>query len=159
MFKQFFILFLLFFSNVAAESQSPPKPEREFRAVWIATVSNIDFPTKKRFQLSRVLGENVYAKDALIPETNWIKTAKPLAPNVKITRDEKLVRAVWTERCARKAFWFVVSVKDKNGWSYSILPATEKTISLSADRKIEKMFVTSVDRLGNESSSIEIKIK
>jgi uncharacterized lipoprotein YddW (UPF0748 family) len=101
--------------------------------------------------IQKVLGETVYAKDALIPQTGWIKTAKLLAPKVKITRDEKLVRAAWTEKGARKAFWFVVSVKDKNGWSYSVLPAVEKSIALSADRKVEKIFVASVDRLGNES--------
>jgi hypothetical protein len=101
--------------------------------------------------IQKVLGETVYAKDALIPQTNWIKTAKPLAPKVKLCA-MKNVRAAWTERGARKAFWFVVSVKDKNGWSYSVLPAAEKSIALSADRKIEKIVVTSVDRLGNESS-------
>jgi hypothetical protein len=32
------------------------------------------------------------------------------------------------------------------------LPAAEKSIAISADRKVEKIVVTSVDRLGNESS-------
>ncbi len=109
--------------------------------------------------IQTVLGETVYAKDALIPQSAWIKTAKPLAPKVKITSDEKFIRAVWTERGARKAFWFVVSVKDKNGWSYSVLPAAEKSIALSADRKVKKIGVTSVDRLGNESSFFESRIK
>ncbi|HLL99581.1 MAG TPA: family 10 glycosylhydrolase [Pyrinomonadaceae bacterium] len=103
--------------------------------------------------IQKTLRENVYARDALIPPTGWIKTRKPLAPKVKITRDEKFVRASWTEQGERKAFWFVVYAKDKNGWSYSILPAAAtKNISLSAGRKIEKIIVTSVDRLGNESS-------
>ncbi len=109
--------------------------------------------------IQKSLREKVYAKDALIPQSSWIKTAKLLAPKVKITRDEKFVRATWTERGARKAFWFVVYAKDKNGWSYSVLPATEKSIALSADRKIEKIVVTSIDRLGNESSVFEFKIK
>src|SRR4029079_16042380 len=30
-----------------AGAQSPPGLEREFRAVWVATVDNIDFPTKR----------------------------------------------------------------------------------------------------------------
>nr|MDQ3042823.1 hypothetical protein [Acidobacteriota bacterium] len=102
--------------------------------------------------IQKVLGEKVYAKDALIPQSNWIKTAKPLAPKVRITPDEKFVRVAWTEKGARKAFWFVVRVKDENGWSYSVLPAAERSIALSADRKIEKIVVTSVDRLGNESA-------
>jgi len=101
--------------------------------------------------IQTVLRENVYAKDAIIPPSVWIKTAKPLAPKVKITRDEKFVRANWTERGRRKAFWFVIYVKDKKGWNYSVLPASEKSIVLSADRNIGKIIVTSVDRLGNES--------
>jgi hypothetical protein len=47
----------------------------------------------------------------------------------------------------------VVYAKDKDGWSYSVLPASERSIALSADRKIEKIVVTSVDRLGRESST------
>jgi hypothetical protein len=94
----------------------------------------------------------VYARDALIPQSTWIKAPKIRAPKVKITRDGNFVRAAWREQGARKAFWFVVYAKDKNGWSYSVLPATQKSISLSADRRVEKMLVTSVDRLGNESS-------
>jgi uncharacterized lipoprotein YddW (UPF0748 family) len=109
--------------------------------------------------IQKSLREKVYVKDALIPQSSWIKTPEILAPKVKITRDENFVRATWTERGARKAFWFVVYAKDKNGWSYSVMPATEKSIALSADRKIEKIVVTSVDRLGNESSVFEFKIK
>ncbi len=105
--------------------------------------------------IQKVLRENVYAKDAIIPPSVWIKTAKPLAPKVKITRDKKFVRANWTERGKRKAFWFAVYVKDVNGWNYSILPASEKSIALSADRNISKIIVTSVDRLGNESEKSE----
>ena len=58
----------------------------------------------------------------------------------------------WMESGERKAFWFVVYAKDKDGWTWSVLPAAEKSISLTADRKIEKIVVTSVDRLGNESN-------
>jgi uncharacterized lipoprotein YddW (UPF0748 family) len=101
--------------------------------------------------IQKLLREKVYAKDALIPQSTWIKTPKLLTPKVKITRDENFVRAAWKEHGARKAFWFVVYAKDKNGWSYSVLPATEKSIALSANRKVEKIVVTSVDRLGNES--------
>jgi uncharacterized lipoprotein YddW (UPF0748 family) len=101
--------------------------------------------------IQKILSEDVYAKDAIIPLSNWIKTTKPLAPKVKITRDAKFVSANWTESGKRKAFWFVVYAKDKNGWSYSVFPASEKSIALSADREIEKIIVTNVDRLGNES--------
>jgi uncharacterized lipoprotein YddW (UPF0748 family) len=97
------------------------------------------------------LRENVYRRDAVIPKISWIKTEKILSPKVTIARDAQYVRAKWTEVGKRKAFWFVVYAKDKDGWSYSVLPATENSIALTASRKIEKIVVTSVDRLGNES--------
>jgi len=101
--------------------------------------------------IQKALRENAYQREAIIPQSNWIKTAKILAPKVKITRDAQFVRANWTQQGAKKAFWFIVYAKDKNGWSYSIVPSAQKSIALSADRKVEKIIVTSVDRLGNES--------
>jgi hypothetical protein len=96
---------------------------------------------------------NIYPRDAVIPEFVWIKSARPSAPRVSISRSADFVRASWTVRGTRKAFWFVVYAKDKDGWSYSVLPASERSIALSADRRIERILVTSVDRLGRESSS------
>ncbi len=121
------------------------------------TSGNIQFSFKSvRSDFDKIqtaLREKSYAKDAIIPASPWIKTKQILAPKVEIKRDAQFVRANWTERGTRKAFWFVVYAKDKNGWSYSILPSAQKSISLSADRKIEKIIVTSVDRLGNESQN------
>jgi uncharacterized lipoprotein YddW (UPF0748 family) len=121
------------------------------------TQGNIQFSFKSLRSdfdgIQKSLRETVYRRDAIIPPSVWIKTGKVLAPKVKITRDKKRVRANWTEQGKRKAFRFVVYVKDKNGWNYSILPAATKSIALSADRKIEKIIVTSVDRLGNESEN------
>jgi uncharacterized lipoprotein YddW (UPF0748 family) len=120
------------------------------------TPGNIQFSFKSlRNDLGGVqksLRENAYRKNALIPTSNWIKTAPMLAPKVKLVRDKNFVRASWMEQGNRKAFWFVVYAKDSSGWSYSILPASQKSIALSADRKIERVIVTSVDRLGNEST-------
>lgn len=101
--------------------------------------------------IQKMLRDSVYARDALVPPSAWVKTTKIRAPKVNVTRNVDFVRAAWKEQGARKAFWFVVYAKDKSGWSYSVLPATEKSISLSADRDVEKIVVTSVDRLGNES--------
>jgi len=101
--------------------------------------------------INGALKKHVYQRDAIMPASPWIKSAKPLAPKVEIRRSKDYVRASWMEQGARKAFWFVVYAKDKDGWSYSILPANERSITLSADRNIDKIVVTSVDRLGNES--------
>jgi len=98
-----------------------------------------------------MLQDGVYQRDAIIPQIGWIKAHAPLSPKVEISRDARYVRAKWMEQGSRKAFWFVVYAKDQNGWSYSVLPESEKSIALSPDRKIEKIIVTSVDKLGNES--------
>jgi uncharacterized lipoprotein YddW (UPF0748 family) len=103
--------------------------------------------------IQHILGRDVYQRDALIPVSPWIKARKPQPPKLSIKRAKDFVRASWTERGGVKAFWFVVYVKDKDGWVYSILPATERSIALSTDRKIEKIIVASVDRLGNESQN------
>ncbi len=97
------------------------------------------------------LTATVYTTDAVIPQFSWIRSQPLLAPSVKIRRDKDIVTAAWTERGRRKAFWFVVDAKDKDGWSRSILPAGERSIALSASRNIEKIVVRGVDRLGNLS--------
>ena len=101
--------------------------------------------------VQEALLKNSYRQDAIIPASPWIKAKPPKSPKVKVDRDEKFVRASWTETGDVKAFLFVVYANDKNGWSYSVVPASEKSIALSADRKIEQIVVKSVDRLGNES--------
>ncbi|HLA96078.1 MAG TPA: family 10 glycosylhydrolase, partial [Pyrinomonadaceae bacterium] len=102
--------------------------------------------------IQQALLDRVYTREALVPPSPWIRSAKPASPKVSITRDEQFVRASWTEQGKARAFRFVVYAKDKDGWSYSVLPAGEISVALSADRKIDKVIVTSVDRLGNESS-------
>lgn len=103
--------------------------------------------------IQKELSEQIYKRDAIIPEFTWIKSKRPSAPKVKISRDAKYVNASWKEVGKRKAFWFVVYAKDKDGWSSSVVPASEHSIALSTDRKIEKIVVTSVDRLGRESAN------
>jgi uncharacterized lipoprotein YddW (UPF0748 family) len=104
--------------------------------------------------VQKQLRENIYKEDAIIPRFSWIAVPPIEAPRVKITRDAQYVRATWTEQGNRKAFWFIVYVRDKDGWSYSVLPSSEDSISLSADRRIRVVYVSSVDRLGNESVQV-----
>ena len=61
MLRPLFALFALALLPVAASGQPMPKPEREFRAVWIATVNNIDFPTEKALPVERQRAELLQA--------------------------------------------------------------------------------------------------
>jgi uncharacterized lipoprotein YddW (UPF0748 family) len=119
------------------------------------TAGNIQFSFKSVRNdfggIQAALKAKSYNREAIVPASPWLKAVRPRAPAVTVQKGKDLIRARWTERGRTKAFWFVVYVKDKNGWSHSILPAAEKSIALSAERKIEKVLVKSVDRLGNES--------
>ncbi len=97
------------------------------------------------------LRDTVYKRDAVTPAFPWISSKRPASLKVTVKRNTNHVNVTWSEKGSRKAFWFVVYAKDKNGWSTSVLPASERSIVLSANRKIEKVIVKSVDRLGNES--------
>lgn len=95
------------------------------------------------------LRNSVYSRDAIIPASPWMKAAKLSSPKVTIKRGAELVRASWPS--VKEAFWYVVYAKDKTGWTYSIQPASETSIALSASRGIENVVVDAVDRLGNIS--------
>ena len=100
--------------------------------------------------IQKTLRDSVYQHDAVIPPFPWIKSVRPASPRVTIRREAGLVRVRWTG--GKHAFWYIVYAKDKSGWSHSILPASERSISLSVERGIQKVIVKSVDRLGNESN-------
>ena len=109
--------------------------------------------------IQSALRGTVYTQEAIIPEFTWLRSSAPSAPRVTISRSKRYVTAKWTDRGSRKAFWFVVYAKDKNGWSHSIVPASQRSMALSADRKIEKIVVTSVDRLGRESANKQFRVR
>ncbi|MCA1626023.1 MAG: family 10 glycosylhydrolase [Acidobacteria bacterium] len=120
------------------------------------TPGNIQFSFKSLRNdlgnMQKLLKSNVYRSDALVPISNWIKMKRPNAPRVKIQKDGDKLKINWQEQGKIPAFWFVVYAKDKNGWNYSILPSATRSIALSADRQISQIAVTSINRLGNESS-------
>jgi uncharacterized lipoprotein YddW (UPF0748 family) len=117
------------------------------------TLGNIHFSFKSlRTDMGGIqakLREVVYTRDAIIPASPWMKASRLRSPKVTIRRDAEFVRASWP--AVKGAFWYVVYAKDANGWSYSVQSASETSIALSTDRKIDRLVVRAVDRLGNES--------
>ncbi|HXG82611.1 MAG TPA: family 10 glycosylhydrolase, partial [Pyrinomonadaceae bacterium] len=53
----FYTVICLLILCLSAHSRTPPEPAREFRAVWIATVDNIDFPSKKNLSVEEQKAE------------------------------------------------------------------------------------------------------
>ena len=101
--------------------------------------------------IQEALRDQIYIRDAIIPEFTWIKTPRPQSPRTTTRRVGDHVRVSWTPRGKRKAVWYVVYARDKDGWSHSIVPASETSITLSAKRDLKEIRVSSVDRVGRES--------
>jgi uncharacterized lipoprotein YddW (UPF0748 family) len=98
------------------------------------------------------LMNGAYKQDAVMPSFPWINTLPPKAPKIAISKDARYVRIRWTAD-PKRAFRNIVDVKDASGWSTSIVPAAERSMSLSAGRRIERVVIRSVDRLGNVSKA------
>ena len=99
----------------------------------------------------RALTNDVYARSALIPLSPWIRSSPPRRPSVSIERGAEITRAFWKPAAGSQPLNYVVYVKDADGWSYSIVPAAETSMSLTSSRKITEVVVKAVDRLGNLS--------
>lgn len=100
--------------------------------------------------IQQELLNRAYKHRAIIPTSPWIRFKKPASPRISIIRGDKFTAAKWSAQ--RDAFWYVVYARDVNGWTYSILPASENSIALSSDRNITRIVVKAVDRLGNLSN-------
>lgn len=57
------LLFLILNSMICVAAQPLPQIEREFRAVWVATVDNIDFPTRKNLPVDEQKAELIAVLD------------------------------------------------------------------------------------------------
>lgn len=102
-------------------------------------------------EIQKVLRDKAYQKDAIMPLSPWLKAPKLSAPQVSIRDENNLKKVSWQTIGKDKPFQFIIYVKDKNGWNYSLVPFTQKSAAFSNERQIEKIVVKSVDRLGNIS--------
>jgi uncharacterized lipoprotein YddW (UPF0748 family) len=75
LYRRFFAIFASFIASVIQIGQAanyvsssiiPPKPQREFRAVWIATVNNIDWPSQKNLSSAEQKAELIKILDRVV---------------------------------------------------------------------------------------------
>lgn len=117
------------------------------------TAGSVQFSFKSlrndSYAIQAALRDGPYKRAALVPPTPWIKTPKLASPRVSVYENGRYYSIAWPR--VKNAFWYVVYAKDKNGWSYSVVPARDTSMALSSDREIEEVKVIAVDRLGNSS--------
>ncbi len=125
----------------------------------------LDFIEEER-TLTSLLREEVYQKPVLIPQTKWLEEDKELeSPSVRIFSFAKGGALVWTP--VKGAFNYVVSIQQEGEatdgpnstaqgrWKSYVLSPSQTLFFIT---KIpQRVIVSSVDRLGNESPTIFVQ--
>jgi hypothetical protein len=113
-------------------------------------------PTQSRAAvLADSLRSQLYAEPALIPASPWLSRVKPAPPKVRLTVDASSRAQVLhlTPGDAARVAWWTVRVFDGNTWKTSILPGTQRMLTVGAPGATPpiRVVVTAVNRFGNES--------
>ena len=122
-------------------------------------------PLMKSEVLAKGLLEGPYRKKALVPPSPWLDDEAPEVPqfNANIESDRLLMK--WQvnkpEEVAKYVLWFKY---EQGNWDYKILDGNTTAFSLQyivgeKKRAMEKIGITAVDRLGNQSDFKEIVLK
>ncbi len=122
-------------------------------------------PLMKSEMLAKGLLEGPYRKKALVPPSPWLDDNAPEVPqfNASIEKDRLLMN--WEVNNPADISKYVLWFKYEQGnWDYKILDGNTTAFSLQnivgeKKRAMEKIGITAVDRLGNQSDFKEIILK
>jgi uncharacterized lipoprotein YddW (UPF0748 family) len=107
-----------------------------------------------------VLREKAYRGNALIPETPWITTTPPVAPELSFNKQTNGdILASWKNTGKENAFRWILYWDDGKGWKPTILPPNLMEANLQAAMNVQKIGIASVDRLGNISTASIKEVK
>lgn len=131
----------------------------------VPTTGNIMFSMKyfvnNTNNIRDVLGSQVYNTKAIIPASPWLDPHKPSAPKTVVQHlSDGRVQVRWTPQGSEPAFWWIVYAKDQStgSWLYDIHTHDTRFRTLPANVTPSVVGVTSVDRLGNESTFTPITL-
>jgi uncharacterized lipoprotein YddW (UPF0748 family) len=98
-----------------------------------------------------------YAAPALVPSTPWLGSERPGAPQVSAHRAANAVnlKLVAGKADAQYAIWSRFGTE----WRFAVAPATRLDWSIADDARlgpVSAVFVSAVDRLGNESAPLAV---
>ncbi|WP_026932929.1 glycoside hydrolase family 10 protein [Christiangramia echinicola] len=122
-------------------------------------------PLVKHKNLARALVEGPYRKKALVPPSPWLDDSAPEVPefSFKVENDRLLMN--WEVSDPKDISRYVIWFKYEQGnWDYKILDGNVTSFSLQnvvgeKKKMMERIGITAVDRLGNQSDFKEIILK
>ncbi|MBI6116125.1 glycoside hydrolase family 10 protein [Salegentibacter maritimus] len=121
-------------------------------------------PLLKNKELAKAIKEGPYRKKTLVPPSPWLDNTPPEIPNVTVNENLDKIEMTWgVEDDADIKKWVLYFKYETGSWDYKILNSEKRSQSLQKEVgkkkvQLEKIGITSVDRNGNQSEFIEIKI-
>ena len=115
----------------------------------------------KNDSLAKAILAGPYKKQALIPPSPWLDNTAPQPPQASIVSQEDKINIAWTHPDAKNVFQWVVYFQYGDKWDYQIFNRNDTRFVLQktfGDKLIplNKIAVTAVDRVGNESEVKEL---
>jgi uncharacterized lipoprotein YddW (UPF0748 family) len=108
--------------------------------------------TQNRAGISDVLANTRYASPALIPPSPWIAAVSPAPPGVKAARLAHGVRLELGAGAGKPVARYAVWTHSGGTWQFHVVPGTASTMELAVRAlPVDRVVVSAVDRLGNES--------
>ena len=128
---------------------------------------NIHFSMKvfleNRDSIATQLGRGAYAEAALVPPTPWLDSIPPRRPTV-VARVDTVTGGLGLRMLpsGKEAIWrWIVRRRTSGTWSIHVLPGWQRSHAVTFDSVTpypDEIVVSAVDRVGNESRSVRVRI-
>jgi len=154
--------------DTSAKSWEPAEIVRQIELLRHrkSATGHIHFSMSPLLQNRRGIGEQLanelYREAALVPATPWLDRTLPSAPTLERTpKTESSDRIVILPGPGKTPMRYALWTRRNDRWSFSVLPASEPHIELSADPingPAETIVVSAVDAVGNESPRVKLQL-
>ncbi|MDQ1924841.1 glycoside hydrolase family 10 protein [Massilia pseudoviolaceinigra] len=116
--------------------------------------------SENRRSINELLKSTTYTSPALIPASPWLDNHPPRPPSIETVASDKGVKVSVTKPSDKVIAQYAVWVKMGNVWRFQIHNAAQKSFEIHAEDqfgKVNEVVISSVDRVGNESTRITKK--
>jgi uncharacterized lipoprotein YddW (UPF0748 family) len=103
------------------------------------------------------LATGQYAQPALVPATPWLGNSAPAVPRVLATRSGRGIRLKLA--AGKSDALYAIWSRHGNEWRFAVAPALTQAWTVADDARLGEatsVFVSAVDRLGNESERVQV---
>jgi uncharacterized lipoprotein YddW (UPF0748 family) len=115
--------------------------------------------------MANALLNGPYHKQALVPASSWLDNKAPAAPAASITLQGEDWKVSWTHTNEKDVFHWVIYYKYGNNWSYTIMNRNDRSLVVKkytgesvSPVELNRIAVTAIDRVGNESVVKEMAV-